>query len=86
VQAQILNLLLDIQEKSGITFIFISHDLSVVKYFAEEVCVMSQGQIVEQGRADEIYARPQHAFTRRLLDAIPRGIPKGSLQPLTSFY
>jgi len=86
VQAQILNLLLDIQEKSGITFIFISHDLSVVKYFAEEVCVMSQGQIVEQGRADEIYARPQHAFTRRLLEAIPRGIPKGSLQPLTSYY
>ncbi len=86
VQAQILNLLLDIQEKSGITFIFISHDLSVVKYFAEEVCVMSQGLIVEQGRADEIYARPQHAFTKRLLDAIPRGIPKGSLQPLVSFY
>ncbi len=86
VQAQILNLLLDIQERTGITFIFISHDLSVVKYFAEEVCVMSQGQIVEQGPADEIYARPQHAFTRRLLEAIPRGIPKGSLQPIPSFY
>ncbi len=86
VQAQILNLLLDIQERTGITFIFISHDLSVVKYFAEEVCVMSMGQIVEQGPADEVYARPQHAFTRRLLDAIPRGIPKGSLQPLGSFY
>lgn len=86
VQAQILNLLLDIQDRTGITFIFISHDLSVVKYFAEEVCVMNQGQIVEQGHADDIYARPKHAFTQRLLDAIPRGIPKGSLQPLSSFY
>lgn len=86
IQAQILNLLLDVQEKSGITFIFISHDLSVVKYFAEDVCVMSQGQIVEQGPADEIYAHPQHAFTQRLLKAIPKGVPKGSLTPLSTFY
>ena len=76
VQAQIVNLLLDIQERTGITFLFISHDLAVVKYFSEEVCVMSEGHIVERGSSDAIYARPQHPFTKKLLSAIPRGIPQ----------
>lgn len=75
VQAQILNLLQDIQDQRGITFIFISHDLAVVKYFSEEICVMSKGKIIEKGTADEIYAHPKHAFTQRLLNAIPKGLP-----------
>ncbi len=86
VQAQILNLLQDIQDERGITFIFISHDLAVVKYFSEEVCVMSKGKIVERGAADEIYAHPKHAFTQRLLNAIPKGIPKGALASAPSYY
>jgi peptide/nickel transport system ATP-binding protein len=86
VQAQILNLLQDIQDKRGITFIFISHDLAVVKYFSEEVCVMSKGKIIERGGADEIYANPQHSFTQRLLNAIPKGIPKGALAAAPSYY
>jgi peptide/nickel transport system ATP-binding protein len=85
VQAQILNLLQDIQDQRGITFIFISHDLAVVKYFAEEVCVMSRGRIVESGKADEIYAHPKHAFTQRLLNAIPKGIPQKSLSPSPAY-
>ncbi|MBC7661064.1 MAG: ABC transporter ATP-binding protein [Chitinophagaceae bacterium] len=86
VQAQILNLLQDIQDKRGITFLFISHDLAVVRYFSEEVCVMSKGQIIERGGADEIYAHPQHSFTQRLLNAIPKGIPKGALSAAPSYY
>ncbi len=86
VQAQILNLLQDIQDKRRITFIFISHDLAVVKYFAEEICVMSKGKIIEQGKSEEIYGNPQHSFTQRLLNAIPKGIPKGALQANPSFY
>ncbi|MBC7533347.1 MAG: ABC transporter ATP-binding protein, partial [Oligoflexus sp.] len=86
VQAQILNLLQDIQDKRGITFIFISHDLAVVKYFSEEICVMSKGKIIERGDADEIYAHPQHSFTQRLLNAIPKGIPKGALTAAPSYY
>ncbi len=81
VQAQILNLLQDIQDKRRITFLFISHDLSVVKYFSEEVCVMSKGEIVERGDADEVYAHPKHSFTQRLLNAIPKGLPTGALAP-----
>ena len=86
VQAQILNLLQDIQDQRGITFIFISHDLAVVKYFSDEVCVMSQGKIVEQGAADEIYSRPKHPFTMRLLNAIPKGIPKDASSEAPSFF
>jgi len=86
VQAQILNLLQDIQDQRGITFIFISHDLAVVKYFSEEICVMSKGKIIESGDSDEIYANPKHSFTQRLLNAIPRGIPKGALVANPSYY
>ena len=74
VQATVLNLLLDLQEEFGLTYVFISHDLAVVKYMADEILVMSAGEVVEQGLSDDIYARPQHPYTQQLLGAIPRGL------------
>jgi peptide/nickel transport system ATP-binding protein len=74
VQATVLNLLLDLQEEFGLTYVFISHDLAVVKYMADDILVMSQGEIVERGSSDDIYNRPQHAYTQQLLGAIPRGL------------
>ena len=74
VQATVLNLLLDLQEEFGLTYVFISHDLAVVKYMADEILVMNEGEIVERGSSEEIYARPQHPYTRQLLGAIPRGL------------
>ncbi len=74
VQATVLNLLLDLQEEFGLTYVFISHDLAVVKYMADDILVMSQGEIVERGSSDDIYNQPQHAYTRQLLGAIPRGL------------
>ena len=74
VQATVLNLLLDLQDEFGLTYVFISHDLAVVKYMADEILVMSEGAIVERGSAEEIYARPQHPYTQQLLSAIPRGL------------
>jgi peptide/nickel transport system ATP-binding protein len=73
VQATVLNLLLDLQDEFGMTYIFISHDLAVVKYMADDMLVMNQGAIVERGNADAIYAAPQNEYTRKLLNAIPRG-------------
>jgi peptide/nickel transport system ATP-binding protein len=73
VQATVLNLLLDLQDEFGISYIFISHDLAVVKYMADDILVMNQGEIVERGTSDAIYEHPQHDYTRRLLGSIPRG-------------
>jgi peptide/nickel transport system ATP-binding protein len=73
VQATVLNLLLDLQDEFGMSYIFISHDLAVVKYMADDILVMNQGDIVERGTAEAIYASPQHEYTRKLLNAIPRG-------------
>ncbi|MGH8853618.1 MAG: ABC transporter ATP-binding protein [Telluria sp.] len=73
VQAQVLNLLQDLQDEFGMSYIFISHDLSVVKYIADQVMVMHQGSVVELADSDELYRNPQHAYTRSLLAAIPRG-------------
>ncbi len=72
VQAQVLNLLKDLQEEHGLTYVFISHDLSVVKFQSDTMAVMKDGKIVEAGDADAIYAKPQQAYTRRLIDAVPR--------------
>jgi peptide/nickel transport system ATP-binding protein len=74
VQATVLNLLLDLQEEFGLTYLFISHDLAVVKYMADDILVMSEGSIVEHGTSDDIYSRPQHPYTQQLLGAIPRGL------------
>jgi peptide/nickel transport system ATP-binding protein len=72
VQAQVLNLLKDLQEQHGFTYIFISHDLSVVKFFSDTMAVMEAGKIVEFGNAEDIYANPKEEYTRRLIDAVPR--------------
>ena len=73
VQAQVLNLLMELREKYKFTYIFISHDLSVVKFMSDRMIVMNQGKIVEQGNSDEIYSNPQNEYTRKLIDAIPKG-------------
>ncbi len=72
VQAQVLNLLKDLQEKRGLTYIFISHDLSVVKFMSDMMAVMNAGQIVEFGPSDAIYANPQNDYTKKLIAAIPQ--------------
>lgn len=74
VQAQVLNLLQDLQDEFGLSYIFISHDLSVVKYISDQVMVMNHGEVVEIANSDELYAHPQHDYTKRLLQAIPQGI------------
>ena len=73
VQAQVLNLLQDLQDELGISYIFISHDLSVVKYMADQVMVMHQGEAVEMANSDDLYRNPQHPYTKALLGAIPTG-------------
>ncbi|MEO9278739.1 ABC transporter ATP-binding protein [Acinetobacter sp. WA-87] len=74
VQAQVLNLLQDLQDEFGLSYIFISHDLSVVKYISDQVMVMNHGEVVEIANSDQLYAHPQHDYTKRLLQAIPQGI------------
>lgn len=76
VQAQVLNLLNSLKEEYGFTYIFISHDLAVVKYMADQLVVMNSGLIEEIGDADEIYANPRKDYTKRLIEAIPKGIKK----------
>ena len=74
VQAQVLNLLNELKEDFGFTYIFISHDLAVVKYMADQLLVMNRGAIEEIGDADEIYANPIKQYTKKLIDSIPKGI------------
>src|SRR3954467_2218212 len=73
VQAQVLNLLQDLQDEFGLSYIFISHDLAVVKYISDQVMVMNDGEIVEIADSDEIYRHPKMPYTRRLLASIPKG-------------
>jgi peptide/nickel transport system ATP-binding protein len=77
VQAQVLNLLNDLKKEFNFTSIFISHDLSVVRYICDRIIVMNKGQIEEMGTAEDIWLRPQSAYTRQLLAAIP-----GRVQPI----
>jgi peptide/nickel transport system ATP-binding protein len=90
VRAQILNLLQDLQEDFQLTYLFVSHDLSVVEYVCDRVAVMYVGKVVETGSTDELYASPQHPYTEALLAAVPkpdprlrtrgrRGAPKGDV-------
>jgi peptide/nickel transport system ATP-binding protein len=73
VQAQVLNLLQDLQDEYGLSYIFISHDLAVVKYISDRVMVMNNGEIVEMADSDEIYRHPREDYTRKLLSSIPKG-------------
>ncbi|MGD9620297.1 MAG: dipeptide ABC transporter ATP-binding protein [Mycolicibacterium sp.] len=72
IQAGIINLLLDLQERFGLAYLFVSHDLSVVKHLAHRVAVMHQGKIVEQGESSEVFGNPRQQYTRRLLSAVPQ--------------
>ncbi len=72
VQAQVLNLLQDLQDEFNLSYIFISHDLAVVKYMSDQVMVMHQGEVVEFANSDDIYQRPRHPYTQKLLSAIPK--------------
>ncbi|MDJ0737167.1 MAG: ABC transporter ATP-binding protein [Nostocaceae cyanobacterium] len=76
VQAQVLNLLKELQDEFGLTYIFISHDLSVVKFMSDRILVMNRGEIVEQGSATNIYREPKEEYTQKLIASIPTGSPE----------
>jgi peptide/nickel transport system ATP-binding protein len=78
VQAQVLNLLSDLQDEYHLSYIFISHDLAVVKYISDEIMVMNQGAIVEIANSDDIYLHPKQPYTRKLLSSIPKGWRQGN--------
>ena len=71
VQAQVLDLLDDLQDELGLTYLFISHDLGVIQHISDDVVVMSEGQVVEQGKTEEVFKNPQHSYTKQLLGAVP---------------
>jgi peptide/nickel transport system ATP-binding protein/oligopeptide transport system ATP-binding protein len=71
IQAQILLLLKDLQAEMALSYLFISHDLRVVRHIADDIVVMHQGKVVEQGQIEAVYQRPQHPYTQNLLAAIP---------------
>lgn len=71
IQAQVLNLLLDLQAERGLSYIFISHDLSLVRFLAHRVMVMCRGEVVETGTAEELFENPQHPYTKTLVSAVP---------------
>jgi ABC-type oligopeptide transport system ATPase subunit len=75
IQAQVINLMQDLQEEFGLSYIFVSHDLSVVRHISDRILVMYLGRIVEAGPAEEIYQRPTHSYSRTLLAAVPRPDP-----------
>ncbi len=82
VQAQVINLLEDLQEQLQLTYIFVAHDLSVVRHISDRVAVMYFGKVVEIGDAEDVFKNPRHAYTRTLLSAIPYADPHKKMQPL----
>ena len=78
IQAQVVNLMQDLQEEFGLSYIFIAHDLSVVRHISDRIAVMFKGEIVEIGDAENIYQRPEHPYSRTLLAAVPRPDPNRS--------
>jgi peptide/nickel transport system ATP-binding protein len=75
IRSQVLNLLRDLRDRHGLTLLIISHDLSVVRYLADDIGVMYLGKLVEVGPADSVYASPRHHYTRGLIDAVPIADP-----------
>ena len=86
IQAQILELLAKIQKSEGMGMLFITHDLSVVRRIADRVCVMKGGEIVEEGVTNEIFESPKHAYTKKLLNAEPSGIPRPIIDECSKSY
>jgi peptide/nickel transport system ATP-binding protein len=84
VQAQILNLLLELGRRHGIALLLISHDLSVVRYLCSRVLVMQAGKVVEQGKTDDVFANPQHPYTRLLIQSVPPADPGIAWPPVAS--
>ncbi|MGI5132519.1 ABC transporter ATP-binding protein [Pseudonocardia sp. CA-107938] len=72
IQAQLLDLLTDLQDELGVSYVFISHDLGVIHHVSDRILVMKDGRVVEHGSADDVFERPQHPYTQRLLTALPR--------------
>ncbi|MCC5831495.1 MAG: ABC transporter ATP-binding protein [Chlamydiales bacterium] len=82
VQAQILNLLQDLKEKLNLSYLFISHDLSVVRHFCDRILVMYRGKVIEEGSTEEIFEQPKEPYTKLLLASAPKKHPRESKQPL----
>ena len=85
IQAQVINLLIDLQKQFNLTYIFISHDLNVVRYFCDRIMVMYMGEVVESGDSEEIYFNPKHEYTKKLLNAIPGKVRKQVLKKEIEF-
>lgn len=85
IQAQVINLLIDLQKQFNLTYIFISHDLNVVRYFCDRIMVMYMGEVVESADSEEIYFNPKHEYTRKLLNAIPGKVRKQVLKKEIEF-
>lgn len=71
VQAKIINLLQDLQDEFGLTYLFISHDLNLVKQFSDRIAIMKDGKIIEMGYSEEVYKNPKHQYTAQLIQSIP---------------
>ena len=82
VQAQIINLLEDLQKELGLTYLFVAHDLAVVRHICDRVLVMHHGRVVETGTVEDVFERPQQNYTKLLLSAIPSPDPDVPLRPL----